>query len=138
MGIVCWPHAGLQRVNRFRTVLLHFNACCKLEWDSLSPSCEEVTGSQTLSLLVYKAPLWKLSRAGQTWAVAIVALLLGADKCCLDEDVILSLAASPACLSCLHSVSAGVCQLRGGCLQADGDGLHGQKLLAGQLFVAHS
>ena len=72
--------------------------------------------------------------------MAIVALLLGADKCCLDEDVVLSLDASPARLSCLHSVSAGGCQLRGGCSPADGDGLcsQGPGVLAGQLFVAHS
>lgn len=50
-------------------------------------------GSYFLFLFTKRLSLWKPSKAGQTWAVAIVALLLGADKCCLDEDVILSLAA---------------------------------------------
>lgn len=82
-----------------------------------------------LFLFTERFSLWKLSKAGQTWAVAIVALLLGADKCCLDEDVILfSLAASPARLSCLHSVYGLACLSRGG----DARGLTGMACEVGK------
>lgn len=68
-GIVCRPHAALQPANPFGRVplqppQLRVNAPCKLEQDSLSSSCEEVTGSQLPSPLVHQGSRPGLGSAG--------------------------------------------------------------------------